>query len=387
LVRFVVFVIYFNESPTKHLISFTDNRYRLNPKKEDDTLRIGIAGAQHFHMFDLLQGLSSYPGLELAGACDVDPIFRERLINDYRLTCFDSLEQLIRDGQPQVVGCFDILGRRADTIIRCLEQGISVLSDKPPVTTFGQLERLQKIVDRTESENGPVFSVIFSERYNPPVYTLKNLIDSGTIGQLVNFTSFRPHKLKKAERPAWMFNRDSYGGIIVDLAVHDLDVFNWLTGSPPVEVTAYHSNATCPEFPEFEDNGQILFRSESGQTGFVKVEWLAPEAHPTHGDCRYFVTGTLGSVEVYTGGDLSDRQGKIILCTHRQKPEPVPLIKPETGLYEDFFNLVSGQERRPGSPMITIPEMMAVLRVTLTARESADCNQKLTIKWSQTKES
>ncbi len=340
-------------------------------------MRLAIAGAQHFHLLDLLQSLSTVPEVEWVGVWNIHNEFKTVFETQYPMPEFPTLEALLDQAKPDGVACFDMIGRRADTIIQCLQRGIHVLADKPPVATEEQLQALEEALRSTKA----TFTALFSERYNPPVYTLKQLIAAGTVGEIVNFTAFRPHKLKKTTRPNWMFQRDNYGGILVDLAVHDIDVFQWLTGAKPVLITAAHSNTVCPEFPEFEDNGQIFFKADNGAVGFIKVEWLAPEAFPTHGDCRYFITGAQGTLEVFTGGDITDRGGKVILCTHRHPPELVPLNPMETGLYADFLAKTTA-DGPTGSPMITVSEIISTMRVALAARKAADRNCMITLDWN-----
>lgn len=350
-------------------------------------MKVGISGAQHFHVFDLLESITkseSGKDIKIVSIYDSDSKICQSIAEKYQIDSFQSLNQMLEIGEPDVVACFDIPSLRADTIITCLEKGISILSDKPPAITEKQLSGIHSIIKQNKI-NGkakkPLFSIMLSERYNSPVVTLKKVVESGVIGEIVNFTAFRPHKLKKATRPDWMFQRETYGGILVDLAVHDLDVFHWLTGARPVEITAYSSNYTCPEYPGFEDNGQLFFKAENGSTGIIKVEWLAPEAHPSHGDCRYFLTGTKGSIEVKTEGDLSAKGGKLVLCTHEFPPVEIELENVENSLYLDFFNAIAENK----SDFNQIPEkaVFDVMSAVLAARESADCGEKIVLQWEE----
>lgn len=350
-------------------------------------MKVGIAGAQHFHVFDMLESvkkIKSVKDLEIVGIYDSDPKIRQGIAEKYQILPYDSLNQLLDTGKPDAVVCFDIPSLRANTIITCLEKGISILSDKPPALNKEQLSAISSILKRNQINSGvkrPFFSIMLSERYNPPVITLKKVVESGIIGEIVNFNALRPHKLKKATRPGWMFQRETYGGILVDLAVHDLDVFQWLTGARPVEITAYSSNYTCPEYPEFEDNGQMLFKAENGSTGFIKVEWLAPEAHPSHGDCRYFLTGTKGSIEVKTEGDLSAKGGKVILCGTEIPPTEIELESVKTDIYLDFFTAV--EENRADFEQIPVQAVLNVMTAVLAARESADRGEKVVLQWEE----
>lgn len=348
-------------------------------------MRLGIAGAQHFHVNEMLDAARRVPGLEIVGLAESDAAIRSGIADKYGIPQFSGFEELVSQAKPDVVGCFDVPSQRASAIVACLERGISVLSDKPPAVSVDALEAIRKALRRATYPKGvrPVFSVILSERYNPPVVTLKSVLESGEIGDVVNFTSFRPHKLRKAQRPDWMFRRATYGGILVDAAIHDVDVFHWLTGARPVQIDAYSSNHTCPEYPEFDDCGQMMFRADNGIVGLVKVEWLQPEAHPAHGDCRVFVTGTRGTVEVKTQGDLAAKGGRVIVCTGTRPPTEVPMVMPAGDLFADFFWAVleAGRGGNSDFPSIPAADALDAMRVVLAAREAADTGRRMELQW------
>jgi len=365
----------------------------ISPKgKGAKSMRLAIAGAQHFHVNEILDSARSVPGLEIAGIADFDCTVRHKIAEKYGIPSFATLDELLHSVQPDMIGCFDIPSQRAEIIAACLDRGISVLSDKPAAVTEAQLDLIRRAANRAPGSYPggfrPVFSVILSERYNPPVVTMKKVIESGAIGEIVNFTAFRPHKLRKASRPEWFFRRATYGGILVDMAIHDIDVFHWLTGSRPVEITAYSANHTCPEYPEFEDNGQMLFRAQNGTVGYIKVEWLTPEAHTAHGDCRFFITGTEGSLEVSTEGDLAAKGGKVTLCTHKAPSRNLPLESPSGTLLSDFVQAVAdaqaGKNNGAGIFMeIPAGAALDATRAVLAAREAADSGCRVTLQWEE----
>ena len=330
-------------------------------------MKLVLAGAQHFHMYHLLDYVQQTGKAVFAGVYDDDEHVLQEISDRYHVPKYGDLDEMLETCRPDVVACFAKPSTRADVIAKCLGAGVSVLADKPPVLNLQELHELKNVV---LGMSGPKFTVLLSERYNPPVRTLKRIIDSGEIGDIVNFTAFRPHKLKKSERPDWFFRRKDYAGILVDLAIHDVDVFHWLTGKRVLEVAAHACNFTLPEYPEFEDNGQIIFRADGGVTGLIKVDWLAPSAYPTHGDCRYFLTGTRGTIEVKTGGDIGTTGGTITVCTDTKAPYSVPLDQVENDLYGDFFAAIKDNTE----PDISINDVFEAMQVVLAARDAADNN-------------
>ena len=92
-----------------------------------------------------------------------------------------------------------------------------------------------------------------------------------------------------------------------DLASHQCDQFLFFTGSTRAEVVASQSgNLQHPEYPEFEDFGDLLLRGDGG-TGYVRVDWFTPNGLNTWGDGRLLILGTQGFLEIRKNCDLAGR--------------------------------------------------------------------------------
>jgi len=118
-----------------------------------------------------------------------------------------------------------------------------------------------------------------------------------------------PHRLNRALRPDWFFDIAHYGGILVDIASHQIDQFLVFTGSTDAEIVASTAeNRATPESPNFEDFGEILLRSGPA-SGYIRVDWFTPDGLPTWGDGRLFVLGTEGTIELRKYVDVAGRAG------------------------------------------------------------------------------
>jgi predicted dehydrogenase len=84
------------------------------------------------------------------------------------------------------------------------------------------------------------------------------------------------HLAGGAGRPDWFYGHDRFGGIITDIASHQIDQFLWFTGATTAEVVA-SANYTHPDNPKMQDFGEVLLRSEPTQ-GYVRVDWHKPFA-------------------------------------------------------------------------------------------------------------
>jgi len=195
---------------------------------------------------------------------------------------------------------------RAALSIQAMQHGMDVMTDKPGCTTLDQLAQIKEAVAQT----GRIWSINFSERFETPVSTLaSNLVAEGAIGKVVQTVGLGPHRLNRATRPDWFFKRDRFGGILTDIAAHQVDQFLHYTGSDTAEIThAFVANHANPQDPELQDFGEMSLRSDQG-TGYIRVDWYTPDALPTWGDGRLTILGTEGYIELRKYVDVGGADG------------------------------------------------------------------------------
>jgi predicted dehydrogenase len=190
--------------------------------------------------------------------------------------------------------------------IEAMRHGKDVMSDKPGCTTAEQLADLQ----RTVAETGRIWSVNYSERFEVPAATRAiELVNAGAIGRVVQTVGLGPHRLNRHLRPAWFFQREQYGGVLCDIASHQVEQFLTFTGSADAEIVASSvGNFANPSDPELEDFGEMLLRSDRGQ-GYIRVDWYTPDGLATWGDGRLTILGTDGYIELRKYVDIAGRPG------------------------------------------------------------------------------
>ncbi len=100
-------------------------------------------------------------------------------------------------------------------------------------------------------------------------------------------------------------------GISPSIGIHVFDWLLWILGDRFEEVSGFESTAARPEWACASHAAYVLRLSDAGMAT-VTMDYLRPEAAPTHGDERIRIAGTAGVVEVSTGygtGTLIDAQG------------------------------------------------------------------------------
>jgi predicted dehydrogenase len=329
-------------------------------------LRFAAIGLEHRHIYDLVGELIA-AGAECAGYCPqttdqhVLRGFRERFPH---LPAVER-ERLFDDASIAIICSAAIPRDRAAIAMRAMRAGKDVMVDKPGVTTLADLAA----VEQATKETGRIFSVCFSERFLVRACAVAaRLVAEGAIGKVIQTTGLGPHRLNRAIRPAWFFDRDAYGGILTDIASHQIDQFLFFTGSPDAEIVASATaNHAMPDVPSFEDYGEILLRGANA-AGFIRVDWFTPDGLTTWGDGRLVLLGTRGYIELRKYIDLAGRSGKdhAFLCNGEGARHIDASSEPLTY----FRNFLQDVQDRTATAM---PEghALTVMRLAITAQEKA----------------
>jgi predicted dehydrogenase len=270
-------------------------------------LRFAAVGLDHGHIFDHVRGLRA------AGATCVgyDPNTTDPgVLKGFREQFPDvpqaSREQLLGDPSIQVICTAAIPRDRGPIAIEAMRRGKDVMVDKPGCVSLEQLDAIRATV----RETGRIFSVCFSERLCVPAAVLAGkMVADGAIGDVVQTVGLGPHRLNRKIRPGWFFEPPAIGGIINDIASHQVDQFLFYTGSTKGEIVGSTvGNFANPENPEFEDFGELLVRSDRA-SGFVRVDWYTPDGLAVWGDGRLTILGTKGYIELRKYIDIAGRPG------------------------------------------------------------------------------
>jgi predicted dehydrogenase len=270
-------------------------------------MRFAAIGLDHRHMYHMVGELLA-AGATCAGYCPAtsDP----RVLTGF-LERFPGLREvnrqaLLDDPSVDAIVCAAVPSDRAAIAADAMRRGKDVMVDKPGVTTFDDLTLLERAV----SDTGRIFSICFSERFVvPSTIVAARLIAEGAIGRVVQTVGFGPHRFNRAIRPAWFFEPARFGGILNDIASHQVDQFLHFTGSQDGRIVASsYGNFGTPDFPDFQDFGDILLESDRA-AGYVRVDWFTADGLPTWGDGRLTILGTEGTIELRKYLDIAGRPG------------------------------------------------------------------------------
>lgn len=270
-------------------------------------LRVAAIGLDHRHIYGQVGSMLNV-GAEMAGYwTEGEPTtlagFEKRFPGARRVA---DRRELLEDPSIDLVLIAAIPADRAALAIEAMEHGKDVMTDKPGCTTMEQLESLRKTVAKT----GRIWSIDFSERFEVASVTkAAELVQAGAIGKVVQTVGLGPHRLNRETRPWWFWDKAQYGGVLTDIASHQIDQFLYFTGSTDAEVAhASVGNFANPGDKGLQDFGEIVLRSDQGH-GYIRVDWYTPDALPTWGDGRLTILGTEGTIELRKYVDIARDDG------------------------------------------------------------------------------
>lgn len=269
-------------------------------------IRFAAIGLNHNHIYGQT-GLLLRAGAELVSFYSAE----DDLAAEYG-SRFDQAKrvatqaEILEDESIDLVVSAAIPRLRPEIGILAMQHSKDYMSDKPAFTTLDQLAEVRKV----QAETKRIYSVNYSERLETRVSTkIDELLQAGAIGKVIQTLGLGPHRTRIETRPWWFFEEVQYGGVICDIAAHQFDQYLHYTGATEAEIVhAQVANYNHPQYPGFQDFGDVVVRSE-GCTGYIRVDWFTPDGLSTWGDGRLVIMGTDGYLEARKYVDVAGREG------------------------------------------------------------------------------
>jgi hypothetical protein len=221
---------------------------------KERALRVGVVGAgiMGSNHGRVLAGL---PGVTLVGIVDPLPAHRDRAAEMTGSPTFATLDELLAAGVDAVTIAAPT-HLHHEVALACIAHGVHVLVEKPIASTVEEGLDIVAAAQRAKV----TLMVGHVERFNPAVAAIKQAIQGEDILSIA-ITRVGPF-------PPRMSNV----GVVIDLAVHDIDLIRWFTESDIVDVQPQLSSAVA----EREDIALLQFRTASGVLAHINTNWLTP---------------------------------------------------------------------------------------------------------------
>jgi predicted dehydrogenase len=215
-------------------------------------------------------GLSQISHAEIVGGFDPLPERRDEWERQTGSRAYDSLDELLERGRPDVALIATPPSSHAELCLRAIEGGCHVFCEKPFVESTGEADR---IIDAAQAA-GRVVAVNHEFRENPIFRAVRDGVESGRYGRIVFCQLWQLMNLPPWDEPtAWragLANRSLFEG-----GVHLVDLLLSIYGASPTAVYARHSAG----FHEQEDADAlqlVTVEFPHGRLGQITINRLCP---------------------------------------------------------------------------------------------------------------
>lgn len=236
-------------------------------------MKIAFAGFRHGHILSLYEAARENRDVEIVGCYEADTEAMRAAKESHGIAFnYSSYDELLSDGQVEVVAIGDYYGIRGEMVIKALLAGKHVICDKPICTRLSELCE----IERLSKEKGLVVWCMLDLRFMKTAQRARELIRKGEIGRVLNASFTGQHCLNYGKRPSWYFEDGKHGGTINDIAIHGVDIVRFVTGKNLTRVCyAETKNAFAEKEPAFEDMAHFVTEFED-MTLMADVSYSAP---------------------------------------------------------------------------------------------------------------
>lgn len=220
-------------------------------------LKIALAGLGNRGKDTYAPTAKMYPDkMEIVAIADIDSVKVAEVAREYQIppeACFTSAEEMI--AQEKLADAMFITTQDRQHVrhaIPALQKGYDLLLEKP---ISPNLAECHELLDTAKKYNRKIV-VCHVLRYTPFFNKMKELLDTGVIGEVVTIMAMENvgwyHQAHSFVRGNWA-NSDTTSPMILQKCCHDMDLYLWLTGKTCESLTSY--------------GGTHLFKSEKAPEG------------------------------------------------------------------------------------------------------------------------
>lgn len=226
-------------------------------------LKVGIIGCGNIFTMHATSA-HHLPNAQLVGVCDIKKDRADKAAEKYNVKAYYDYKELIDKEKPDVVHVcvphymHPIISRYA------IEQGVNVLCEKPMSIEYDDGEENVRLAE----EKGVKYGIIFQCRYNDTSKLIKEYIDNGKLGKVISarvvLTWCKPDSYYSLSDWKGTWDKEG-GGVIIDQAIHSIDLANWFINDEITEVQASIANRGH-SIMEVDDTGEGFIRYKNGST-------------------------------------------------------------------------------------------------------------------------
>lgn len=213
----------------------------------------GNMGANHIRIYDEL------PFVNLVAISDVSADVCHSIQKKYNIPVYGNYMDMLANIDIDVVSVCVPTSLHYEVAMNCMRLGKHVLVEKP---IANNLDCARDLIDFS-SRSGLAFMVGHIERFNPAVQRLKEIVDRGELGEVISILARRvgvfPPQIKDVN-------------IAVDLAIHDIDIVNFIMGEYPQHVVHQKKKSHI----KYREDSIDIFMTYKNASAYIQSNWVTP---------------------------------------------------------------------------------------------------------------
>ncbi len=226
-------------------------------------LKVGIVGCGNIFTMHATSA-DHLDNAQLVGVCDIKKDRADKAAQKYGVKAYYDYKDMIDNAGLDIIHIcvphymHPVISKYA------IEHGVNVLCEKPMSIEYCDGEENVKLAEKT----GIKYGIIFQCRYNDTSKLIKENIENGKLGKVISarvvLTWRKPDSYYALSDWKGTWDKEG-GGVIIDQAIHSLDLANWFINDEPVEVQASIANRGHSVM-EVDDTGEGLIKYKNGAT-------------------------------------------------------------------------------------------------------------------------
>ena len=343
-----------------------------------DTINLAILSCAHIHAEIWLRTIPRLHSVKLIAIWD-DDVERGRDVASKAQVEFEpDLSQLLSRSDIDAVAIASENSKHAELAIAAAQAGKHIMCEKPMATTLAECDRMIQAVENS----GVTFYQIFPMRYDPVNHKIKEIVESGELGQISLARKRHGHYYgyiwEKSDPDIWFTKRSlAGGGAFLDEGVHVADWLRWIFGDP---ISVMAQIDTVGTSFDVDDTGAAIYRFPDKSMAVLHSSWLDQAA--TNTTEIYGSKGTI--IQLHTDGasNRSTSETSSPLRIYRAEPPgwqvvdmPVHFPKNQEAVIQPFVDCLL--EKR--EPPVTAYDGRRALEIILAAYRSAEEGRLISI--------
>jgi predicted dehydrogenase len=226
---------------------------------EPGRVRVGVVGLGYWGP-NLVRNLVELPDFELVAICDSDAAPLKKLGRRYpAVRMCEDFDEILEDDDIEAVVIATPVGTHFELASAALSAGKHVFVEKPLAASTCESASLIRLA----ADAGLVLMPGHTFLYSPPVNAVRDLIQSGELGDIY-FISMSRVNLGLHQKDV---------SVVWDLGPHDFSILRYWLGETPTHVAAMSRACILPQIP---DVAFINLEFGSGTLAHAELAWLAP---------------------------------------------------------------------------------------------------------------